>query len=495
MDGYPSTSFDFSVNYYLNQQRWYWGAVDKEELNKAINHHPTGTFAVRDSSSPGEYTLTVRVDGANRLVKILIYEDRCGFTPQNLDFSSVVELIEYYRHRSLEDYNPALKTSLRFPLEKPASDEQELEENFEREEAEDSLVPQRVVDMLKRHKNTDQRPDQEFHSTAFVIQHLIEQMAAEIERSRLRQIAIHNLLEKIEEKLKKYTNMEKGFDRCEGFIKKNKDEFVEYINTLSETDKLGMFGKLDTIEDRYDIVCTLRKDTISGFNKLKAVKEGLKNEEDIILKHYESWNRRFEHYINLLVSNGYDMSLIDRTSDYIKTVIQTESEMIVHNLLKVDLITTPFDWLTNNSSKDYAAAIVNQSIKVLKKRGSKNTNGIFLIRPSSSKPGCYAMAISMNEKVLNCLIDYRAPSESENTPGYGFFNTNLFYSTLSDFVRYYSQVTLNEHNPHLATTLRIPALKLAEPKKHKGYVEMFGEIGVKWPTEPDLTDCVWVDDQ
>ncbi|CAD5208822.1 unnamed protein product [Bursaphelenchus xylophilus] len=494
MDLDPSTSFECPVNYYLNEQRWYWGSVDKEELNKAMSHHPTGTFAVRDSSTPGEYTLTVRVDGTNRLVKILIYDDRCGFTTQNLDFTSVVELIEYYRHRSLEDYNPTLKTSLRFPLEKPGSEDQEKEESFEKDEEEDPLVPYRVLQMFDKYDSEHQTPDYEFYSTSFVLQHFIEQMAAEVERSRLRLITIQNLLEQIEERSENYNKMKRGFDMAENFIKTGKEKFSDYLSTLSDKEKLKLFEKMDTLEDRYDVVCTLRNDTMSGFEKLKAIKEGLNHEDEIVQKHFDIWTRRFDHYVALLVNHGYDMSFVDRTTDFVKQVVKRESAIIIQNLLKVDMVTSPFDWLTHNNCKEYAAAIVNQCIKVLKKRGTKNINGIFLIRPSASKPGCYAMAISMNEKVLNCLIDYRPPSETELTPGYGFFNTNLFYSTLTDFVRYYSQVTLKEHNPHLATTLRIPALRLAEPKKHGGHTELFGEIGVKWPIDIDLADCMSVSD-
>lgn len=129
------------------------------------------------------------------------------------------------------------------------------------------------------------------------------------------------------------------------------------------------------------------------------------------------------------------------------------------NLLKVNLATSPFDWLTKNSDKNYATDLIEKSILLLKKRGVRNTNGLFLIRPSASKPGCYALVLSMDEVIYNCLIEYKEVDLESEFSGYAFMNTNLFYTTLSDFIRYYSLVTLREHNPQLNTVLRIPILK------------------------------------
>jgi hypothetical protein len=130
-------------------------------------------------------------------------------------------------------------------------------------------------------------------------------------------------------------------------------------------------------------------------------------------------------------------------------------------LLKVNLVTSPFDWLTKNPDKKYSNDLVQKSLTLLNKRGVANTNGVFIIRPSSSRSDCFAMVISMNNVIYNCLIEYRPPKSNGESSGYAFLNTNLFYSTLSDFIRYYSLVTLREHNESLNTVLRIPVLKYA----------------------------------
>lgn len=51
--------------------------------------------------------------------------------------------------------------------------------------------------------------------------------------------------------------------------------------------------------------------------------------------------------------------------------------------------------------------------------------------------------------------DLKHPESS----GYAFLNTKLFFSSLVDFVRYYSHCSMKEHNAQLDTKLKIPAFK------------------------------------
>jgi hypothetical protein len=139
--------------------------------------------------------------------------------------------------------------------------------------------------------------------------------------------------------------------------------------------------------------------------------------------------------------------------------MQKETNQLFQNLLKVNLVTSPFDWLTRNTNKRYSNDLVCKALALLKKRGVTNTNGTFLIRPSASRPGFYAMVISMNDEIYNCLIEYKPQDKKSDYCGYAFMNTSLYYTTLADFIRYYSLVTLHEHNYHLNTVLRIPVLK------------------------------------
>lgn len=58
----------------------------------------------------------MRINNTNKLVRIYVVDGKIGFTHKTLDYDSVVDLIDYYRNSSLEEHNPTLKTSLKFPL-------------------------------------------------------------------------------------------------------------------------------------------------------------------------------------------------------------------------------------------------------------------------------------------------------------------------------------------------------------------------------------------
>lgn len=99
-------------NQNLEEQDWYWGSISKEEATNYMKAAPEGSFLVRDAARvSGYYTLTLKKGGVNRLIRIIHRDGLYGFA-EPLEFSSVVDLINFYRENTMAPYSPKLDITL-----------------------------------------------------------------------------------------------------------------------------------------------------------------------------------------------------------------------------------------------------------------------------------------------------------------------------------------------------------------------------------------------
>ncbi|VDN94744.1 unnamed protein product [Brugia pahangi] len=377
----------------LQQQEWYWANASKEEIASAICDCPNGTFCVRDASTKGNYTLTLRYGERNRLIRIIVAGEHCGFTEDMLKFESVVSLIDYYRRNSLLEYNRQLSTELLYPLRKP---------NFQQTSW--------IIDGLRS------------------VEHLLCQLRG-LHAAHLRVIRhddkITAELDSLKEELKRKRLAHAAFTAAYAL-------FLKQVELL-ESNKQFLFDESE----------------IAQANKNKEAQqrrlESIRYQQQQMIEQIEAIEKRIGENETLhcgLTPRLWKFHKELDTCQFRLSQLNVSQAAIDKNLeLTLDFQDSAF-----------------KIIRSLMDCNPDNSNGIFLIRPSQSQAGHYALTISNENHIFNCLIEYRDLKHPESS-GYAFLNTKLFFTSLVDFVRYYSHCSMKEHNAQLDTKLRIPAFK------------------------------------